>query len=88
MQAVVTAVGKDKAGIVAGIATCLSENNANILDLSQTIMGSTFTMSMLVNIEKDDKFNDVHEALKAAGDKLGVTVHVQREELFDSMARV
>ncbi|MCO0831547.1 ACT domain-containing protein [Fructobacillus sp. W13] len=88
MQAVVTAVGKDNTGIVAGIANCLAAHEANILDLSQTIMGTTFTMSMLVEISADEAFNDLHQALKDAGSKLGVTVHVQREELFDSMARV
>ncbi|MBS9337456.1 ACT domain-containing protein [Fructobacillus sp. S1-1] len=88
MKAVVTVVGQDKTGIVAGIATELAAHEVNILDLSQTIMSSTFTMSMLVAISGEDSFNEIHAALKEKGASMGVSVHVQREEIFDTMAHV
>jgi len=88
-KAVVTVVGKDQPGIIAGVAQTLATHNINILDVSQTIMSDIFTMSMLVNLEKlDEEFNALQDDLNAVGDKLGVTIHTQREEIFDAMSRV
>ncbi|SFB84796.1 ACT domain-containing protein [Fructobacillus durionis] len=88
MKAVVTVVGQDKTGIVAGIANELAAYGVNILDLSQTIMSKTFTMSMLVELGGEDSFNELHAALKEKGTKMGVAVHVQREEIFEAMSRI
>ena len=88
-KAVVTVVGKDQPGIIAGVAQTLATHNINILDVSQTIMSDIFTMSMLVNLEKlDEEFNALQDDLNAVGDKLCVTIHTQREEIFDAMSRV
>jgi len=52
MRAVITVIGKDKIGIIAGISNILADCNVNILDISQTIMQDVFTMVMLVDISK------------------------------------
>ena len=39
MKAIITVVGKDKAGIVAGVATKVAELGLNIDDISQTVCG-------------------------------------------------
>lgn len=88
IKAVVTVVGKDKAGIVAGVAQTLAQEGANILDMAQTIMDTTFTMSMLVALPQANDFNAMQQALETTGQQLGVTIHVHREEIFDAMARV
>lgn len=88
IKAVVTVVGQDKTGIVAGIANTLADQNATILDMAQTIMETTFTMSMLVSLPEAAAFNDLQTALETTGKALAVTVHVQREEIFDAMAHV
>jgi len=46
MNAIVTVVGEDKVGIIAGVCTLLAENNVNILDITQTIMQGNFTISV------------------------------------------
>ena len=51
-RVVVTVVGKDKVGIIARVANILADKNANILDISQTIMQGFFTMIMIVDIEE------------------------------------
>ena len=51
MRAIVTVIGKDKTGIVAGVSTRLTELDVNIVDISQTIMDGFFTMNMVVEIE-------------------------------------
>ncbi|GAP02185.1 hypothetical protein FPFC_010630 [Fructobacillus pseudoficulneus] len=88
IKAVVTVVGQDQTGIVAGIATTLAKHGVNILDMSQTIMSETFTMSMLVALDAADSFDDIYAAVKEEGARLGVTVHVQRQEIFDTMAHI
>lgn len=88
IKAVVTVVGQDQTGIVAGIATNLSEHGVNILDMSQTIMSNIFTMSMLVAIDAAVDFDEVYASVKEEGARLGVTVHVQREEIFDTMSHI
>jgi ACT domain-containing protein len=88
-KAVVTVVGQDKPGIIAAVAGNLSKHHINILDVSQTIMQNIFTMSMLVNLETlDEQFNALQDELNQLGAELGVTIHTQREEIFETMSRV
>jgi len=88
-KAVITVVGQDKPGIIAAVASNLSKHHINILDVSQTIMQNIFTMSMLVNLETlDEQFNALQDELNQLGDELGVTIHTQREEIFETMSRV
>ena len=88
-KAVITVVGQDKPGIIAAVASNLSKHHINILDVSQTIMQNIFTMSMLVNLETlDEQFNALQDELNQLGAELGVTIHTQREEIFETMSRV
>ena len=36
-KAIITVVGKDRVGIIAGVCTYLAENQINILDITQTL---------------------------------------------------
>ena len=83
MKAVVTVIGKDQKGIIAKISNILFENEVNILDISQTIMQDMFTMIMLVNFEKQ-----ISEKFEQAEKDMGLSIHVQREEIFTSMHRI
>ena len=68
MRAVVTVMGNDKPGIIAGTSTLLAENGVNILDITQTIVQNIFTMVMLVDIEKSVKdLTDLAGALHTLG---------------------
>ena len=88
-KAVVTVIGKDKPGIIAGVSTTLAEHHINILDVSQTIMSDIFTMSMLINLEKlDEEYNKLQDDLNGLGKQLNVEIHMQREEIFNAMSRV
>ena len=48
MKAIVTVVGKDQVGIIAGVCNTLAASRINVLDISQTIMEGYFTMMMVV----------------------------------------
>ncbi len=88
-RAIVTVLGSDRAGIVARVAGKLAEHDANILDISQTILRGTFTMTMLVDLEPMDcDFAELHDAFEALGEELGVQITIQREELFKLMYRL
>lgn len=86
MRAIITVIGKDKVGIVAGIATKLAKQNINIIDINQTIMAEFFTMILMVDLSKvKESFDEVKKILMLEGKNLGVEVKIQREEIFNSM---
>ena len=89
MKAVVTVIGKDQKGIIAKISNILFENEVNILDNSQTIMQDMFTMIMLVNFENESvTVKQISEKFEQAEKDMGLSIHVQREEIFTSMHRI
>ena len=89
MKAVVTVIGKDQKGIIAKISNKLFENGVNILDISQTIMQDMFTMIMLVNFENENvTVKQISEKFEQAEKNMGLSIHVQREEIFTSMHRI
>lgn len=89
MKAVITVLGRDKVGIIAGICTKLAELNINVLDINQTIMQNMFTMTMLVDTSgSKEEFSKLVDELKCEGERLNVTIRIQREDIFDAMHRI
>ena len=87
--AVISVIGKDRVGIIAGVATLLSQNDININDISQTILDGIFTMIMMVDLKGNDIENsDIVDKLNALGDELGVIITIQHTDLFDRMHRI
>ncbi|VVC71909.1 ACT domain protein [uncultured archaeon] len=87
--AIVTAFGKDRTGLVAGITGALAQNGVNIEDLSQTIMQDMFAMMILVDISKCKcNLEELQSRLSAEGGRLGLEVRVQHKEIFERMHRV
>ena len=87
--AVVTVLGRDSVGIIAGISNLLAGYDININDISQTILDDIFTMVMIVDlkdlvIEK----SDISDKLKALGEELGVQITIQHTGLFNAMHRI
>lgn len=89
MRAVLTVIGKDKVGIIAGVSQKLSELKINIIDVSQTIMDEYFTMMMMLEIPKDNNnIEQIRGELNGLGEKLGVTISIQNEEIFNTMHKL
>lgn len=90
MRAVITVIGKDRVGIIAEISNVLANSNANILDISQTIMqDNIFTMIMLTNLsESKVSFEALADELDKVGKKLGLYVKIQHEDIFNSMHKI
>ncbi len=88
-RVVVTVLGADRVGIVAGISRVLAENNVNILDLTSSKIRDLFVMIMLVDISGSRvSLERLKEALNKEASRIGVQVSVQHEELFRYMHRV
>lgn len=89
MKAIITVIGKDKAGIIAKVSTKLAEKNINIEDISQTIMQGFFTMVMLVDISVGNfDFTSFVDEIKSLGNEIGVDIYVQHEDIFNSMHKI
>ena len=89
MRAVITVLGQDKIGIIAKTSTVLCDADVNILDISQTIMQDIFTMIMLVDISNSKiPFEVLADSLTQVGEKLGVSIKIQHEDIFNSMHRI
>ena len=89
MRAIVTVVGKDKVGIIAGVCTALAEHNVNILDIRQTVMQGYFTMMMVVDVSGATcPVVELAQKLEEKGREMNLSIRLQREEIFEAMHRV
>lgn len=85
--AVVTVVGNDTIGIIARVSAVLAHHEANILDISQTVLSGMFNMIMIVDISLS-RFAQLENELTQLGEELGLQVRIQRSEIFDAMHRI
>ena len=89
MKAIVTVVGKDQVGIIAGVCNTLADNRINVLDISQTIMEGYFTMMMVVYLALcTTAFDRLSKEMKAYGEERGLSIRIQREDIFDAMHKL
>ena len=85
MKAIITVVGKDKSGIVAGVAHKVAELGLNIDDISQTVLDEFFTMMAVVSSEDKQDFTHLRAELEAFGESLNVKINIQSSAIFDAM---
>lgn len=86
---VITVMGQDRVGIVAGVSKVLADYNVNIVDISQTILQDIFAMILLVDISQSQySLADLESPLKNAGEALGVKIVIQHEDIFRYMHRI
>jgi ACT domain-containing protein len=89
MKAIVTVIGKDQVGIIAMVCTLLAKHNANILNITQTIMQENFVMVMLVDLDAcTTTLDKLSEALSESGAGMGLSIRIQREDIFNAMHRI
>ena len=89
MKAVVTVVGKDRVGIIASVCVELANYNVNVLDISQTVMQGYFTMMMVVDVSGANvPLAILCQQMDAKGQEMGLSIRVQREDIFEAMHRV
>ena len=85
----ISVTGVDTTGIIAGVATKLSEMNINILDITQTILDGYFTMMMIVDLDGAGlDFEEINRRLQPVREQMKMTIHIQRMDIFDAMHRI
>ncbi len=88
-RAIITVVGKDQVGIIANVCTYLADAHINILDISQTIIQGYFNMMMVVDASNaNGEFSTIADQLEQLGEKIGVNIKLQHEDIFNKMHRI
>ena len=89
MKAIVTVVGKDAVGIIANVCVELAAFNVNVLDIRQSVMQGYFTMMMAVDVSACNvALAELAKRLDDKGKEMGLSIRVQREDIFEAMHRV
>ena len=89
MNAVVSVIGKDCVGILAFVSNKCASSNANILEVSQSVLKEYFAMIMLVNIDSINcEFVDFVKDLEINGKNEGLDIHVMHEDIFNAMHKI
>lgn len=89
MRAVISVVGKDTVGILAKISSKCAQVNANVVDVTQTILQDMFVMVMIVDISAlSCDFSQLSAQMEELGKSLNLSVHTMHEDIFNSMHRI
>ena len=89
MKTVVSVVGKDTVGIISKVSAVCAEANANIIDITQSVLDDMFVMVMLVEIKDLNRsFGAFSENMSNLGKSLNLDIHVMHEDIFNSMNRI
>jgi ACT domain-containing protein len=86
---IISVFGVDHPGIVAGVAEILSEAECSIIDINQTVVQGKFAMVIIADASRSQSsIADLKDRLRSEGEKLGVHIYAQREDLFNAMHRI
>lgn len=89
MKAVVTVIGKDSVGIIADVSNECVKHNANIIDITQSVLKDYFAMIMLVELDNmETEFAVFQRELSLLGNKRGLDIRAMHEDIFNSMHRI
>src|SRR3954447_19795401 len=86
---VISVFGLDHPGIVAGVSQVLAEADCSIIDINQTVVQGKFAMIIIADISRARKSaTALKERFRKEGERLGVRIYAQREDLFNAMHRI
>lgn len=88
MKAVITVTAKDAKGIISKVSTICFENGANIIDISQSVVGEFFAMIMLVELDDKSNFGEFVDIMKKLGEENNLIIQAMHEDIFNSMHRI
>ncbi len=89
MRAIISVIGKDTYGILAKVSAVCSENKANIIDVTQSVLQEMFAMVMMVDISAAEcDFSTFKAALEKTGEEIGMQINIMHEDIFNSMHRI
>ena len=86
---VVSVFGVDHPGIVAAVSQILAEAGCSIMDINQTVVQNKFAMVIIANTTSArESATALKERFRHEGERLGVRIYAQREDLFNAMHRI
>ena len=89
MKAVITVTGRDSVGIIALVSAECAVYDANILEISQSVLSEYFAMIMLADVSKlAIPFGDFADKMRKLGESRGLEIHAMHEDIFNSMHRI
>lgn len=89
MRAVITVIGKDNVGILHQVSGVCANYQANVLEVTQSVLQDMFAMIMMVDISAmNADFSKLSDELSALGEKLGLSIHTMHEDIFNAMHRI
>lgn len=89
MKAIVTVVGHDTVGLLAKVSAECAKFNANVEDVTQSVLQDMFAMFMVIDIDSiNSDFATLASSFESLGDELGMKIHVMHEDIFNSMHRI
>jgi ACT domain-containing protein len=89
MKAVITVTGKDTVGIIADVSAICAKHQANIVDITQSVISEYFAMIMLADIDNlNIGFADFVDTLATLGKAKGLAIHTMHEDIFNTMHHI
>lgn len=89
MLAVISVTGRDSVGIIAEVSAKCREHNANIIDISQTVLQGYFAMIMLVEIDRlNCPFGTFIDIMEKLGQNRNLSIHTMHEDIFNAMHKI
>jgi ACT domain-containing protein len=86
---IVSVFGSDHPGIVAAVSQILAEARCSIIDINQTVVQGKFAMVIIADIARaGESVAALKDRFRGEGDRLGVRIYAQREDLFNAMHRI
>ena len=89
MRAVITVIGKDNVGILHQVSGVCAKYQANVLEVTQSVLQDMFAMIMMVDITAmATDFTQLSDELNSLGETLGLSIHAMHEDIFNAMHRI
>lgn len=89
MRAVITVIGKDNVGILHQVSGVCAKYQANVLEVTHSVLQDMFAMIMMVDITAmTTNFTQLSDELNSLGETLGLSIHAMHEDIFNAMHRI
>ena len=89
MRAVITVIGKDTIGILHKVSGICANHNANVIEVTQSVLQDMFAMIMMVDLSgMSADFSSLSDEMTALGNAEGLTIHCMHEDIFNSMHKI
>ncbi len=89
MKAVISVIGKDEVGILAKVSGVCAEYNANVTEVTQSVLQDVFAMVMLVDITKlTIPLSQLSDTMSEMGKMMGLSIYVMHEDIFNTMHHI